>query len=89
VTLSIDARSAAAKVRSWSLDVFDDGMADSGGLAPEGTYTAVLTTDYGAAQNPAPVKSGPFVLDITPPTGSLSLSARAVFIHMRPQTRSH
>jgi flagellar hook assembly protein FlgD len=51
-----------------------DGMTDSGSLAPEGTYTSVLTVDYGSA-DAKPVTSTPFVLDITPPSGTLSLSS--------------
>ena len=50
-----------------------DGLGDSGSLAPEGTYTARLTTDYGSG-SPASAESASFVLDISPPTGSLSFN---------------
>ncbi len=52
-----------------------DGKSDSGSLAPEGTYTARLSVDYGSAFKPGSATSTPFVLDITPPTGSITLSA--------------
>lgn len=47
-----------------------DGMTDSGKLAPEGTYIASLAVDYGTAFSSATVESKPFLLDITPPSGS-------------------
>ena len=50
-----------------------DGKNDSGTTAPDGTYTAALTVDYGTGA-PSPVSSRPFVLDVTPPSGSVSLS---------------
>jgi hypothetical protein len=51
-----------------------DGTTDSGALASEGTYTSVLRVDYGTG-DPMPVTSAPFVLDVTPPSGTLSLSS--------------
>jgi outer membrane protein OmpA-like peptidoglycan-associated protein/flagellar hook assembly protein FlgD len=51
-----------------------DGKIDGGGLAPEGTYTAQLSVDYGSAFKSGTTTSTPFVLDITPPTGFISLS---------------
>ncbi|MGO9271455.1 MAG: OmpA family protein, partial [Terriglobia bacterium] len=48
------------------------GKSDSGSLAPEGSYTAKLTVDYGTSVPPAAVESGSFVLDISPPTGSMT-----------------
>ena len=51
-----------------------DGKNDSGSLAPEGKYTARLSVDYGSAFKPGSTTSNPFVLDITPPTGSITLS---------------
>ena len=52
-----------------------DGKNDAGVLAPEGSYTARLSVDYGNAYAPGTTASSPFVLDITPPSGSISLSA--------------
>jgi len=49
-----------------------DGMTDSGKLAPEGTYIASLAVDYGTAFSSATVESKPFILDITPPSGSFA-----------------
>ena len=51
-----------------------DGKNDSGSFAPEGTYTARLSVDYGGAFKPGTATSAPFVLDITPPAGSVTLS---------------
>lgn len=51
-----------------------DGKSDAGSLAIEGKYTARLSVDYGKAFKPASVTSIPFVLDTTPPTGSITLS---------------
>jgi outer membrane protein OmpA-like peptidoglycan-associated protein len=50
-----------------------DGKNDSGTLAAEGKYTARLSVDYGSAFKPGSATSTPFVLDITPPTGSITL----------------
>jgi outer membrane protein OmpA-like peptidoglycan-associated protein/flagellar hook assembly protein FlgD len=52
-----------------------DGKSDSGAIAPEGQYTAALSVDYGNAHPAATATSSPFVLDVTPPTGSIALSA--------------
>jgi outer membrane protein OmpA-like peptidoglycan-associated protein len=51
-----------------------DGKNNSGSLAPEGKYTARLSVDYGSAFKPGSATSTPFVLDITPPAGSIALS---------------
>ena len=51
-----------------------DGMNDSGSMAPEGKYTARLSVDYGGAFTAGTTTSDSFVLDITPPTGSITLS---------------
>jgi outer membrane protein OmpA-like peptidoglycan-associated protein/flagellar hook assembly protein FlgD len=51
-----------------------DGKSAAGSLVPEGKYTARLSVDYGSAFKPASTTSTPFVLDITPPTGSITLS---------------
>jgi len=52
-----------------------DGRTDDGKLAPEGTYQATLSVDYGSAFSPASDQSEPFVLDLTPPVGSIRLSS--------------
>jgi len=51
-----------------------DGNNDSGSLAPEGAYTAKLSVDYGGAYAAGTTTSDKFVLDITPPTGTITLS---------------
>jgi hypothetical protein len=51
-----------------------DGKTDNGSYAPEGSYTAMLSLDYGVAYAPVSVESKPFVLDLSPPTGEISLS---------------
>jgi outer membrane protein OmpA-like peptidoglycan-associated protein/flagellar hook assembly protein FlgD len=48
-----------------------DGMKDGGALAPEGRYAASLKVDYGAAFKPVTVQSKAFVLDLTPPSGTI------------------
>jgi flagellar hook assembly protein FlgD len=52
-----------------------DGKTDNGASAPEGTYTAVLDINYGTMFEPAHITSAPFILDVTPPTGSITLSS--------------
>ena len=66
-TLSGDG-SNLSRTLSW------DGKSDAGTLAQEGNYTARLSVDYGSAFKPGTTTSTPFVLDITPPTGSITLS---------------
>jgi flagellar hook assembly protein FlgD len=51
-----------------------DGKTDNGNYAPEGRYTAMLTLDYGVQFAPVAVETKPFILDLTPPTGEISLS---------------
>jgi hypothetical protein len=51
-----------------------NGTADSGSAAPEGVYTAAMTVDYGTAFAPGKAASQPFILDLTPPSGTISLS---------------
>ncbi|HET7839506.1 MAG TPA: OmpA family protein [Rectinemataceae bacterium] len=53
-----------------------DGTMPSRALAPEGYYTAQLSVDYGNAYAPATAKSAAFLLDITPPSGSIELSSK-------------
>ena len=48
-----------------------DGKSESGSLAPEGTYTAKLTVDYGTSVPAATAESSSFILDVSPPTGGL------------------
>lgn len=60
--------SAPPATVSWN------GKSDSGIMAPEGTYTARLSVEYGSAFKPGSTTSAPFVLDLTPPTGSVTLS---------------
>jgi outer membrane protein OmpA-like peptidoglycan-associated protein len=43
-------------------------------MATEGSYTARLSVDYGSAYAPASMTSSAFVLDITPPSGAITLS---------------
>ena len=51
-----------------------DGKTDAGAMAAEGSYTAKLSVDYGSAYFPGTTTSSAFVLDITPPSGSIALS---------------
>jgi outer membrane protein OmpA-like peptidoglycan-associated protein/flagellar hook assembly protein FlgD len=51
-----------------------DGKIDGGAYAPEGSYTATLSVNYGVDFAPVSVETTPFMLDLTPPTGSISLS---------------
>jgi outer membrane protein OmpA-like peptidoglycan-associated protein len=51
-----------------------DGNDDSGKQAAEGRYKARLTVDYGDAGDPVPVESEAFLLDITPPSGTITVS---------------
>ncbi|HET6484962.1 MAG TPA: OmpA family protein [Spirochaetia bacterium] len=76
------AQSGRAAARSFQGDgtklpasVVWDGLCDDGTPAPEGTYTAQLSVSYRDASRPALATSQPFVLDVTPPKGSISLSA--------------
>lgn len=52
-----------------------DGKSDGGAIAPEGAYTAALAVNYGSAFTPATATSASFLLDVTPPTGTISLSS--------------
>jgi flagellar hook assembly protein FlgD len=53
-----------------------DGRDQAGRYAPDGTYAASLSVDYGNAAAAAPVVSRPFVLDVTPPSGTVALSEK-------------
>ena len=52
-----------------------DGKSDSGAMAPEGVYSASLAVDYGTAFSPGSATSQSFVLDLSPPTGTITLSS--------------
>ncbi len=52
-----------------------DGKSDSGAMSPEGVYTAALAVDYGTAFSAGTATSQSFVLDVTPPTGTITLSS--------------
>jgi outer membrane protein OmpA-like peptidoglycan-associated protein len=52
-----------------------DGNSDAGAMSPEGVYTATLAVDYGTAFSAGSATSQSFVLDLTPPTGTISLSS--------------
>ena len=52
-----------------------DGKSDGGAMAPEGTYTATLAVDYGTAFSAGSATSKSFVLDVSPPTGTITLSS--------------
>lgn len=60
-----------------------DGKSDAGTLAPDGTYTAALSIDYGGAFKPVTVKSKPFVLVTARPTAKIAL-APALFAPVDP-----
>jgi hypothetical protein len=51
-----------------------DGKTDSGALAPDGSYTATLSIDYGDAFKAVSATSTPFILDSAKPTGTIKLS---------------
>jgi flagellar hook assembly protein FlgD len=52
-----------------------DGTSDTGVMSPEGVYTATIAVDYGTAFSPGSATSRSFVLDTTPPSGTISLSS--------------
>ncbi len=52
-----------------------DGKSDSGAMSPEGVYTATIAVQYGTAFSPGSATSQSFVLDVSPPTGTISLSS--------------
>jgi hypothetical protein len=49
-----------------------DGRTESAILAPEGSYTAILSIDYGKSFQPVLVRSAAFLLDITSPATNVS-----------------
>ena len=54
-----------------------DGRSDAGTVAPEGTYIAKLTVGY-FLPSPTAVQSSSFILDVSPPTGSIDIQPGAV-----------
>jgi hypothetical protein len=66
-TFKGDGTKLAATV-SW------DGKDGTGSLAGEGTYRARLSVDYGSAFSPGTATSIPFILDLTAPTATVTLS---------------
>jgi outer membrane protein OmpA-like peptidoglycan-associated protein/flagellar hook assembly protein FlgD len=67
-TFSGDGSSLPASV-TW------DGKSDGGVLSPDGVYTATIAVGYGTAFAAGSAHSQSFVLDVTPPTGTISLSS--------------
>jgi outer membrane protein OmpA-like peptidoglycan-associated protein/flagellar hook assembly protein FlgD len=55
-------------------EVVWDGKRDEGVMAHEGQYTALFSVVYSGDFKPGHVVSAAFVLDITPPAGSITLS---------------
>jgi hypothetical protein len=50
-----------------------DGKSDGGSISPERTYTAKLSIDYTAKYQSVSEQSKSFVLDVTPPTGTITM----------------
>ena len=50
-----------------------DGKDDKGAMSPEGTYTARLSIDYTSKYKPVSEESKSFILDITAPTGTITM----------------
>ncbi len=80
-TWKVEMVTGSGPQKQWSGDVKNlpstvtwDGKSESGSLAPEGTYTAKLTVDYGSGTPPATAESGSFILDVSPPTGSVTFN---------------
>ena len=96
-TWKVDIAGSSGTVKSWAGDgtnppstLIWDGTSDSGAVAPEGTYSAHLSVTYQKTYKPAAADSSSFVLDLTPPTGSLQFDpaefapdARGVFAPTR------
>ncbi len=73
------AQAGSGVQKSWGGDAENmpqsvswDGTTDSGVAAPQGTYKATLSIDYGRSFKPSRVESEPFILDLTPPEGSVA-----------------
>src|SRR5271169_85809 len=76
----VELASGGKAQKSWSGDakylpasLTWDGKNDGGTMSPEGTYTAKLSIDYAAKYQSVSEESKSFVLDISPPTGSISM----------------
>ncbi|HUI69807.1 MAG TPA: hypothetical protein VL354_04755, partial [Spirochaetia bacterium] len=81
VSWKVEMVTGAGAQKQWSGDAKSlpsslswDGTSESGSLAPEGTYTARLTVDYGKDVPSVTAESNTFILDMTPPTGSVSFN---------------
>ncbi len=64
----------AGSAADFKRDLRWDGKTDSGALAPDGSYYAVLSIDYGKSFRPATVKGAAFALQSAPPDASLALA---------------
>ena len=76
----VEVASGANAVKTWKGDASYlpasltwDGKGDSGTMAPEGRYTAKLSIEYASKFQSVSVESTRFVLDITPPSGTIAL----------------
>jgi len=74
VTSSGPQREWSGEAKNLPSTLMWDGRSESGSLAPEGTYTAKLTVDYGTSVPAATAESSSFILDISPPTGSVTFN---------------
>jgi flagellar hook assembly protein FlgD len=77
------ASAAAGLVKTYTGSTTDlpaslmwDGRDEAGRDAPDGNYAASLSVDYGNAMESSLVVSRPFVLDVTPPSGTIALSEK-------------
>ena len=82
-TWKVEIINSGTSVKSWTGDAMTipaavrwDGMNDFGKMAAEGSYTARLSLDYGTKYQPAMSESRSFVLDLTSPTGAISLDPK-------------
>jgi outer membrane protein OmpA-like peptidoglycan-associated protein len=76
----VEVGSGGNAVKAWSgsasylpASISWDGKSDSGTMAPEGRYTARLSVEYAAKYLSASAESRSFVLDITPPKGTIAV----------------
>ncbi|HUI70617.1 MAG TPA: FlgD immunoglobulin-like domain containing protein [Spirochaetia bacterium] len=53
-----------------------DGKDETGHFAADGTYAASLSVNYGTAMASSPAASKPFILDVTAPSGRVTLSEK-------------
>ena len=80
-TWKVEMVTSAGPQKQWSGDTKNmpssltwDGRSESGSVAPEGTYTARLTVDYGPSVPAAQAESSSFILDTSPPKGSVTVN---------------